>query len=202
MRWLFLNPHPLREALQASTGEEVVNEPGDYQQDHRHMGWLRELAATAPPGTPDPIAWAWEHAPDDAVVDPIFYGHTLTTLLPARRPDVVVLTPVFERGGGWAKDPIIRWRNRMRGRGVLVGIGHDPGTFTTGRLGHWRPCVCRVSDVAVYVTDDAATAAEAAHEKRTALWTPGASPAPVIAAATHAYNRREYAAGPRSVPFT
>lgn len=205
MRWFFTNAHPLREAL-PPIGETTVGGDADTQLGHPDMRWLRELVAEHTPTCP-PSAHPITHALRMAVKRGTL---TMDQGLPGRYPlarvlralstpplDVVVLTPLEQPRHGFGTQPVLGWKNQRLNRGVVVGIGSDPGTLTAAASGQWRPCSCQPSHVNVYVTEDAATARKSAQDRRTVLYRPddaAGSGRALVAAVKHAMSQN-YQAG-------
>lgn len=203
MRWLLTNAVPEFEAALAAIGETVVSTAAHHQTAGRDGEWLREAieatAETRPAGV-HPVTWALKTGGiDDDDANPTLYP--LRRHLNDLRPDALVLTPLLQhKGGAAARAHVNRWRNAVGRGGVVVGLAlHDPETLQSASRG-WRRCSVQLVDIGVYVTHDEASAARSAPERRTALWRPGLSAAPVVAAVQHAMTRN-FQADRRNQPF-
>lgn len=166
MRWFLTDDVPdLAEKLRAA-GEEVVGTSDDWVSTRQHT--IR-------------------HARD----------YPLRAHVQHYQPDVVVLVEplrLLEVPGGLLEFGYFRKHTQdVRASTTLVFYSPtDPAAWEAFQTGRAPGCVCKPADAAVYVSGDAGTVARAKATKRAALWRPGDSIAPVLAAVAHARSRQVY----------
>lgn len=199
MRWFFTNQHPLAEAV-AGAGEQIVSGPGQYQIDS--FPWLRAACAGDESSEHITATLARLRAERDVDLEdanPLHYQ--VRRYLDATEADVLVATPLLQPGFGLPKAHVLRWyQAAVRPRRRLVVALVDAATLRAATQS-WRGCSLNTHNIHVVVTSSPASAAQSARERRTALWSPGDDPAPVLAAVKHAMSGKCYMAGRQALPF-
>ncbi len=114
--------------------------------------------------------------------------YKLSVMLRHQQLDVLLLDDVFVEPG-YAKRHIVPWGGAVRGRCVVGISAGDPDAYAKARNA-WRGCVCRMSQLGVYVTPDADSANMAARTgRRVVFWQEDISP--LIRAVSDTCNYRQ-----------
>jgi len=203
MRWFSINSHPLADALVAA-GEEIVNTEGTHQVDA--FPWLREAVDAVPDHAAlwsvgdDPVTRALMASKDEAR-EALVTAYKLRRRLDALKPDVLVISPMYQPGFGVAIGHVVRWVQEVRqARRVAIGIING-ATLQAAKNSRWRGCSANVHNLGGAIACSQEVAADSARTRRTALWVPGDDVAPVIEMVRHARSGKGYQAGSKAKPF-
>jgi len=109
--------------------------------------------------------------------------------------DVLVLVDPIIGNFGYSKRVAVKW-NKTRGKILVMQARNDPRTWgalgSKGPTGSRATCVCRPTDIAVYISNDARIVAASGTKRRSVLWRPGMPVGPVVAAVAHALQGKTY----------